>query len=250
MEPLRWLRAAGTWWLAPVATVLVGSVMVYAQVITWLAVHPEFTPRVNHPAAKTAVQDAGPDYLVDLPGISTPRSYPAGQVRVSEDDEVIGITVGAKHRAYLVRALDAITCHVINDLVDRHPVTVTYCNRTDCAKVFKGVVEGVPLAIGIGGWKSYRLGKDAKAIVPPQFHPEKRDRVWAGEDRGRGSLMLMIDGHRYFQDTGRPADPAAGPLPYREVDITRTTWAEWQKAHPGTDIYMGDGPGQDRQDAH
>jgi hypothetical protein len=96
-------------------------------------------------------------------------------------------------------------CHVVNDCIDGVPVTVTYCDRTDCARVFTG--EG----------------------------NEALD-VWtAGYMDG---LMLRYNGRFFLQNTGRPV-AADGPAPevLPSLPHTRSTWKQWHSAHPDTDIY-------------
>ena len=153
---------------------------------------------------------------LDLAGVSEPHAVPATQSVLPEQDEVIGVTVNGKHRAYSVSTLSDITRHVVNDRVGETPIAVTYCDRSNCAKVFRGEANGQSLNVGIGGY----LGT-----------------------RAAGSLLLKLAGTRYRQDTGK-AVGSAESLPLRESEITRTTWRQWRTEHPDSDVYDGSAEGQ------
>src|SRR5436309_12308333 len=69
-----------------------------------------------------------------LPGIRQPKAFPAGAAAVEDDADVIGVSVKGHHRAYCMATMADLERHVINDLIDRVPVTVTYCPRTNCVR--------------------------------------------------------------------------------------------------------------------
>lgn len=152
----------------------------------------------------------GPN-LVDFPGARLPAPRPAAQAKLAPDDVVIGVQVGGCARAYRLAALVGPRSHVINDRLADTPVTVTYCERTGCTRVFTG--EGTePLDVRTGGY-----------------------------DRG---LLLLLGGHRYRQETGAPVDADTGlPFPLAPIEFVRTTWAEWRAAHPDTDVVTDPGRG-------
>src|SRR5262245_27177421 len=85
-----------------------------------------------------------------VPGIRTPPTVAANQCNLSDDELVIGIHIGDTPRAYRLDALAPIMCHVVNDVIEEQPVTVTYCNRDGCVRVF--TADGAePLPISTGG---------------------------------------------------------------------------------------------------
>ena len=52
--------------------------------------------------------------------------------------------------------------------------------------------------------------------------------------------MLKANGKRYLQNSGKAVDtPGASSFPYPELPFTRTKWEVWKKAHPDTDLYLG-----------
>jgi hypothetical protein len=156
--------------------------------------------------------DSPPFEPVDQPVIQTAPALPAGSAGLRDDDEVIGVAAGGRHRAYLVAALAPVELHVVNDELGGVPVTVAYCDRTDCVHAYTGPHGKGPLDIGVGGY----LGVyDA------------------------GSMVLRVGSQLYRQDTGLALGQEASPFPYAETGFERTTWKAWRAAHPDTDVYVG-----------
>jgi hypothetical protein len=97
--------------------------------------------------------------------------------------------------------------HVVNDLVGRSSVSVTYCDQTQCARAFTGGETGRPLELRAAGFSD------------------------------EGGMILDSGTGWYFQKTGRPVSPdGAGPFPYRELSSVQTTWGEWKRARPDTSV--------------
>ncbi len=143
-----------------------------------------------------------------LPGVEQPPTYPAATAAVPDDAEVIGVSAGGRHRAYLVPALSRATSHVVNDVLGEAPVTVTFCDRSQCARIFTDPGRSSPLKIDLGG-------------------------IW--EER----LLLKLGNVFYFQDSGGRTDGRAGPFPYPSHPFVQTSWKEWKEAHPETDVFVG-----------
>jgi hypothetical protein len=143
-------------------------------------------------------------------GVHVPHTYPAAWVQIGDDLEVLGVCVNGRPRAYLLAALGFPT-HVVNDLIAGQPVSVTYCGKTDCSRVFTSGLAGQPLALSVSGW---------------------------GGSKG---MKLRLDGVDYAQQTGENlTTPGGAPFPQRDLAFERTTWGAWRKVHPDTDIYTGD----------
>ena len=144
------------------------------------------------------------------PGVRQPATVPAGSAPLDDGEEVIGVRVKDQYRAYRVRAFRDLRQHVVNDLVNVRPVSVTHCSQTGCTKVFTSDQEEGPLGLDLGGWN--------------------------------GDQMLLRTGNQfYLQDTlqtlNRSAD--ARPFTFREFEFERRTWKAWKEAHPETDVYVG-----------
>lgn len=150
-------------------------------------------------------------HRIDLPGIDRPPIVSASAAHLPDHEEVLGVEILGHARAYRVHTLANPTHHVINDLIEDQPVSMTYCDMSDCARGFLGDAGTSPLDLGVGG-------------------------IW------RNGLVLRIHGRYYAQNTGENPDPSAarpGSWPLTTLPITRTTWAAWKTAHPDTDVYEG-----------
>jgi hypothetical protein len=147
-----------------------------------------------------------------------PETTSAAQVmpalsQPADSAPVIGVSAAGRHRAYLLQAFLRADRHVYNDLLGDVPVSVTYCDLDDCTKVFTGPAQDRPLDIAVGG-----------------------------ADASRPRKMLLRAGSKlYWQDTRKAleGDPADS-FPYTEIQFERTTWGQWRKAHPDTELYTGE----------
>jgi len=144
------------------------------------------------------------------PGIDSPAAVAREAATLGPDEEVIGIVAGGRARAYRLRALAHPERHIVNDRLGGVPVSVTYCDLTDCVRAFAGPPGDRPLDVSQAGLFGHEM-------------------------------ILVIAGYRYRQRTGRPlADgPGIPPLPCVALDPRRTTWEDWTRLHPRTDIYVG-----------
>jgi hypothetical protein len=144
------------------------------------------------------------------PGIRLPPARTAEEAWFPDEAEVLGVCTGGQARAYLVSAMSGgPEKHVVNDVLGGRPVSVTYCDRTRCARVFTSDDAAGPLDLDAGGWV-------------------------------HGGLALQIAGIEYAQTTGERLAPEGGPgLPYPALPFERTTWGAWRSAHPDTDLFAG-----------
>lgn len=149
-----------------------------------------------------------PDQTLDIPGITQPPALPSSNAGLKDSAEVIGVSAGGHYRAYLVAALDgAPSAHVINDLLGDAPITVTRCDISRCTRVFTGEI-GKLLNLSLGGMKAYKM-------------------------------VLKVGDHRYLQESALPVDAAAPSFPYPSHPWEQTTWGQWRRDHPSTDVYVG-----------
>ena len=108
--------------------------------------------------------------------------------------------------------------HVINDVVGGKPITVTYCDATDCVAVFTDPTGHEALEIAVGGW----TGRSVSS-------------------KSEGSMLLRVGSTLYRQDTKQPLEEKdSAPFPYSEANFVRTTWQQWREAHADTDVYIGE----------
>jgi len=131
-------------------------------------------------------------------GIERPRNENSDEPRISDDEEVIGVLVDDKARAYRVAAFTGHFDHVVNDMLGGVPVTVTYCDRADFARVFTDDTNE-PLDLGTGGWSG--------------------EQMW-----------LRLDEENY--------EHTSTEIPFKDKDFERITWQDWKAKHPDTTVYI------------
>jgi hypothetical protein len=146
---------------------------------------------------------------VEGPGVSRPPIRPAADAKLGDGEEVIGIVADGRARAYRLRAFDELSRHIVNDLIGDRPVTVTYCDASDCARAYTGP-RGGPLL----------------------------DVSQAGIVDGRDMVVKAGDAY-YLHMTGKPMKDGGAPFPYPTHPLVRQTWGEWRREHPDTDLYLG-----------
>ncbi|MBX9579076.1 MAG: DUF3179 domain-containing protein, partial [Gemmataceae bacterium] len=135
------------------------------------------------------------------------RHYPPGAVRLPADTAVLGLTLGGESRAYVLETFAQVGDHVAEDVIDGRPVSITYCDRRTCGKVFAGARGGDPLGL----------------------RP-------AGYSRADG-MLLEAGGRVYRQEDGHPYHPDGDPgPPLAELPSVLTTWKDWAADHPGTAV--------------
>ena len=146
----------------------------------------------------------------EMPGLRNPQALAAESSRIPDDDPVIGVVVNGSPRAYWLNALKYPPWHIVNDVVHGVPISVTYCDRTDCTRVYKGGETSKPLDVDLGGL----YGKE---------------------------MVVKVEGSLYLQNSGQPFEKGADApsLPYSNHPWKRTTWKEWKQLHPETDIFVG-----------
>src|SRR5262245_17726534 len=145
-----------------------------------------------------------------MPSIVQPPTLPAAEAGLEDGAVVLGVSAAGKHRAFLLKPLARMASDVGNDVVGDVPVSVTYCDTNDTARVFTSPERGAPLSLSQGG------------VL-------------------RGRLVHRVGSGWYMQDTGEATTSAAAPFPYTEFSALRTTWKAWREAHPDTDVYVGVG---------
>jgi hypothetical protein len=151
----------------------------------------------------------GPQPFLSRMEVIRPSTLPAASAGLGDGEEVIGVEAGGYHRAYALSALRNPRFHIVNDLIGGVPLSVAYCNITDCTQVYTSKGDA-PLPITQAG-------------------------------RREGEMVIRIGGVDYEHRTGRVIgpSPSAPPLPYELSPWTRTTWGEWKRRHPATDVYSG-----------
>lgn len=136
-----------------------------------------------------------------MPGVRSPQFFAAAEVQLPDDLVVIGVQVGEQPRAYLQKAMSQLDSHVVNGECAGVPVSVTYCDRTDCVRVFTRQGGASLIDLQTGGFSD-------------------------------DEMLVRLDGVMY---------PQSSPdLPLQELKHVQTTWGQWLLQHPATTIYLGE----------
>ena len=134
-------------------------------------------------------------------GITDPYYHKPAEIVFADDVEVIGIEVDGTFRAFLKQGMSEIDQHVVHVTQNGKRLTIAYCNMTNCTRVF------VPAEIST---EEIRIG----GLIQNQ-------------------MAMEIQGKRYRIDDDQ--------IPLEQYPLTETSWGEWEKAHPDTEIYIGMG---------
>jgi hypothetical protein len=191
---------------------LLAVVLVLQTVVIGLIVARERSSRrENHDKETASLKQTNVWRENRSKAISRPRVVEAQKGTLQPDEEVVGIEVGGKSRAYRLGALLHPSGHLVNDLIGAVPVSVSYCNLSDCLRVYTKADSSEPLEIEVAG-------------------------------RYDSKMVLRVNGVLYFHESGVPVEPSQGQaaIPYEQLTPTRTNWKDWVTQHPDTDVYEGD----------
>jgi hypothetical protein len=134
------------------------------------------------------------------PGISNPALFSADDVTLPEETLIVGIIVDGKARAYVCEAMMPVASCVVNDVIEKTPVTVTFHGPTKGVRVLAGESSGPALSVG----------------------------VQSSTDE---ALTISIDGIAHAQ-----SDEA---IALKSVDHVQTEWIAWKTEHPETMVFLG-----------
>jgi hypothetical protein len=142
------------------------------------------------------------------PGIECPPTRSAEEADIPGDEQVVGVVVNGKARAYLLSAMVSPMRHIVNDLIQDTPVSVTFCNHNGCVRVFTDDTRGKPLKISLMGFAD--------------------------------GMLIRVGDRNYEQESGQLYhSDSADVIPFAPFPFEVVTWNDWKKAHPNTDIFTG-----------
>ncbi|MBT7916419.1 MAG: DUF3179 domain-containing protein [Planctomycetaceae bacterium] len=143
--------------------------------------------------------------LPDDPTGGTQMSTPGSMERIDrtfdavsdselQDDEIIiALEVNGVHYAYPKRRLSDIGAHVATEILGDLPVAVTYCNETECVRVFTGDAGG-----------------------------DRLDVTQEGLDEGK--FVIRVNGKHFFQESEA--------IPLQDYAFELVRWSQWKTEHP------------------
>jgi hypothetical protein len=146
-----------------------------------------------------------------IPAIDRPKFVAAGDVRFLQgDDRVLGVVRNGIAKAYPVRILN--WHEIVNDRFGGEHIAVTFCPLCGTGVAYLSEANGKPLSFGVSG-----LLYNSDVLV---------------YDRQTQSLWSQI-----------LAQAVSGPLKGTKltaVALTHTSWADWMKRHPDTQVLSTD----------
>jgi hypothetical protein len=137
--------------------------------------------------------------LVIVPASRASRTW------LTDQTQVIGVTVAGKHRAYALVGFTGRT-QLLNDLIGDVPVTVAYSLKPERQRAFTSDQRGSPLD------------------------------VWVVNAGREDHLVYRIGDVECSLELGDP------PPPLKDLAVTRSTWKDWKLAHPDTDVCLRPAP--------
>lgn len=99
------------------------------------------------------------------PPVTNPHFVARTEAGLADDDQVVGIILNAGPRAYPIKALSGMQSHIVFGISENEACAVTYCDRTDCVRVFR---EEKPFQIKTGGL----VNGEMSLIVNGQMYPQ------------------------------------------------------------------------------
>lgn len=135
-----------------------------------------------------------------MEGVMTPPVFAVDEVSVPDEARVFGVVVADEARAYLRDSMAVMSSHVVNDLLSETPVSITYCDRTENLRGFCGSESGSPLHLSTGGYME-------------------------------NEMTIRLDGVMYPQSSEK--------IPLQPLVVVSSTWVDWEAAHPGSTIFLG-----------
>jgi hypothetical protein len=205
MTGLRLLRAPSLRWAIVAAPIVAAVVVVSVYGYEWVALRADR----GRTRIRVATKHIPGWFANQSRGVLQPTILTAGASGMRDDEEVVGVVVGGKARAYRLGAFHDRTRHLVNDRIGGVPVAVAYCDLSDCVQVYTDPRRSAPVDIEVAGLTD-------------------------------GEMVVKLGGVLYFHKSGAPMKPGAAALPYDLLTPTRTTWKEWAQLHPETEVYVGE----------
>ena len=115
------------------------------------------------------------------------------RVTLSDDAVVIAIEVAGKAYAFPKLFMEGVGDHIVTDVIEELPLAVTYCNETECIRVFAD-------------------------------HDSDRKIELHQQGLMNGGLAVILDGKIYEQDSKE--------IPLEDYDYELKSWSEWKTENP------------------
>ncbi len=171
----------------------------------------KYPPNTKHSIPLSRIHSGGPP-PDGIPSIDKPKfiSVTKADKFLRDEDMGIAVTVGDTHRFYPNRIL--VWHEIVNDVIGKQPVLVTFCPLCGTGIVFEPIVKGKRTEFGTSGklWNSNLLMYDRRT---KSYWSQVLGKAVVGEMTGT-KLKL---------------------LPYQNV-----SWRYWKKEHPKGEVLSRD----------
>ncbi len=122
------------------------------------------------------------------------RTFEAvSDTELDDDDIIIALEINGAHYAYPKRRLSDVGAHVATEILDDVPIAVTYCNESECVRVFTGDVGG-----------------------------DRLDITQEGLDQDK--FLILVNGKSFFQEDKS--------IPLKDYAFELVSWHQWKTEHP------------------
>jgi hypothetical protein len=143
-----------------------------------------------------------PSIPMDVAGVNKPLMVQVKDCDLHDDEIVIGVNVFGESRAYLRSAFDLpVHQHIVNDVIDSIPVTITHCDRTRCTRVLTNSKQDRSVDVRCGGWLATQ------------------------------EMAILVGQTRYPQ--------SSSDIPLVDLPFAMSTWKAWREEHPNSMVYLG-----------
>jgi hypothetical protein len=133
--------------------------------------------------------------------------------RIYPEREVLGLEFNGIARAYPLTVMDKV--EVVNDVFCGRALAVTYCPLVKKPAVYERTLDGESVSLGSSGY-CYQ-----EVFV---LYDRSTDSLWYPKDEGLTAITGQLVGKR---------------LPFLNVQAEETTWGEWRKRYPNTEVVVG-----------
>ena len=133
--------------------------------------------------------------------------------RIYPERPVLGLAFNGVVRAYPLTVMDKV--EVVNDNFGDRAIAITFCPLVQKPAVYERVLDGQSVSLGTSGY-CYR---DMFVL-----YDRSTDSLWHPRDAGLEAI------------TGKLAGKI---LPLLNVQASETTWGEWLRRHPDTEVVVG-----------
>lgn len=206
---VRLIRVAGYGALAVVLYLLFGQAVFSSFYDNGFEIEDPLIP-------KDEIHHGGPP-RDGIPAIDRPKFVPAEDAAfLSDDDRVLGLSLGNVSRAYPIRILDF--HEIVNDDFGGQPVVVSYCPLCGTGMAFDAETEDGRRSFGVSG-----LLYNSDVLL----YDRETESLWSQV------MRKSISGPSKGQEL-------------KQIPMAHTTWRDWRERNPGTMVLSTDtGHGRD-----